>query len=151
MIGSPPPAPVGGGGPGMVPGIERNTMSTEHDANEICRGALDDVLEWHAMEEGDEKNDRAEERPLSVLFRSAWSPGREFLAGGGEAEILLGTGGPAVRIMATIDAKKGLVSPRIEAQNWGIPWTKAKTTEAEDKALAAFVQRFNVFIPGGAF
>jgi len=125
-------------------------MNTQ-EIDEICRGALDDVLEWHAMEEGDEKYDLAAEKPLSVLFRSAWSSGMVFEADGGEAEILLGTGGPAVRIMATIDAKNGLVSPRIEGQNWGIPWTKAETTEAEDKALAAFVARFNCWIPGGAF
>lgn len=119
--------------------------------DEICRGALDDVLEWHAMPDGEEKDDRAAETPLSVLFRSAWSEGGEFDADGGEAEILLGTGGPAVRIMATIDGEKGLVEPRIEAQDWGTPWTRGKTTEAEDKALSAFVARFNVWIPGGGF
>lgn len=31
VIGSGPLAPAGWPGPGMVPGIERNTMSTEHD------------------------------------------------------------------------------------------------------------------------
>ena len=125
-------------------------MNTQ-EIDEICRGALDDVLEWHAMPDGEEKDDRAAETPLSVLFRSAWSAGCEFAADGGEAEILLGTGGPAVRIMATIDGEKGLVEPRIEAQNWGTPWTRGKTTEAEDKALAAFVGRFNAWIPGGRF
>ena len=125
-------------------------MNTQ-EIDEICRGALDDVLEWHAMPDGDEKDDRAAETPLSILFRSAWSAGCEFAADGGEAEILLGTGGPAVRIMATIDGQRGLVKPRIEVQNWGTPWTRGKTTEAEDKALVAFVGRFNAWIPGGRF
>jgi len=122
-------------------------MKTE-ELQEISTGTLADILEWHQMPDGDEKWDAAAERPLSVLFRSGWSSGSEFVADGGQCEILLGTGGPAVRIMADIDGKKGIVNPRVEAQNWGVPWTECKATGDQEKALRAFVAHFNAWIPG---
>jgi len=115
----------------------------------VAESTMADILEWHRMPDGDEKWDAASERPLSVLFRSGWSSGPEWTVDGGEVEILLGTGGPAVRIMADIDGKKGIVNPRIEAQNWGIPWTECTATGEQAVALRAFASHFNAWIPGG--
>lgn len=65
---------------------------------------------------------RIQEDPLSVEVRSDWaSPGEELTAG--EFQILLCTGGPAVRIMGELDRGEP-VRAWLEYQDWGTPWTQ---------------------------
>lgn len=90
--------------------------------------------------DADELRQRIEEMPLSVAVRGGWySPGDEDK--GGEAEefqILLSTGGPALRLVGDIGSRASL-----EYQDWGIPWTEYReTTDAEDDAIEAFVGLF---------
>jgi hypothetical protein len=64
----------------------------------------------------------AQEMPLSVLVRSDWhAPGAEFEPA--QFELLLSTGGPAVRIIGELDHHKQPYRPQLQYQDWGIPWT----------------------------
>lgn len=65
---------------------------------------------------------RIQEDPLSVEVRSDWaSPGEKLTAG--EFQILLCTGGPAVRIMGELDRGEPCRA-WLEYQDWGTPWTQ---------------------------
>ncbi len=64
-----------------------------------------------------------EEDALSVQVRSGWvSPGEEMQAE--DFEILLATGGPAVRIRGELDANGEPHRAWLEVQDWGKPWTQ---------------------------
>ena len=65
---------------------------------------------------------RIQENPLSVEVRSDWvSPGEELTAG--EFQILLCTGGPAVRIVGELYRGEPCRA-WLEYQDWGTPWTQ---------------------------
>lgn len=93
---------------------------------------------WH---DEDRARQRIDEGPLSVEVRGGWhAPGAEDM----EAEdycILLGTGGPASRIVG--DLRSGQPSSaRFEYQDWFKPWTEAQTNSAEDATLLEYAQQF---------
>lgn len=70
----------------------------------------------------DDARQRISEDPLSVEVRSDWaSPGEELTAG--EFQILLCTGGPAVRIVGELDRGEPCRA-WLEYQDWGTPWTQ---------------------------
>jgi len=71
----------------------------------------------------DEARERIQEDPLSVQVRSGWySPG-EIDNKPEEFEILLSTGGPAVRILGELDEYGHPSRAWLEVQDWGTPWT----------------------------
>jgi hypothetical protein len=71
---------------------------------------------------GEAVTEYARELPLSVLVRSDWhAPGSDFEPG--QFEILLATGGPAVRIIGELDHRSEPYRPQLQYQDWGIPWT----------------------------
>ncbi len=84
------------------------------------------------------------EDPLSLLVRDDWyQPGHCEKRKPVEFELLLCTGGPAVRIIGDIDEHGGLVNPRLEYQDWGIPWTEYHDlSEQQEKDLLAYCQCF---------
>lgn len=64
-----------------------------------------------------------DESPLSVLVRSGWyQPGYDAPEPA-EYEILLCTGGPAVRIRGELGNDDEPETARLEYQDWGTPWT----------------------------
>jgi hypothetical protein len=66
--------------------------------------------------------DYARELPLSVLVRSDWhAPGSESTYA--QFELLLTTGGPAVRVLGDLDSYGEPYRPQLQYQDWGIPWT----------------------------
>jgi hypothetical protein len=70
----------------------------------------------------DQVTDFARDMPLSVLVRSDWhAPGSEFTPV--QFELLLSTGGPAVRIIGDLDHHTEPYRPQLQYQDWGIPWT----------------------------
>ena len=87
----------------------------------------------------DEAWDVINSAPLSVQVRSGWAaPGAPLKAE--EYEILLSTGGPALRIIGGIDEGGEPHSWRLQWQDWGTPWTcYAPLSEDEDNALRDFV------------
>ena len=73
--------------------------------------------------DADDAQERIHESALSVQVRSGWfNPGQEQPPIE-EFEILLCTGGPAVRIVGDLDNNGQPDSPRIEHQDWETPWT----------------------------
>ena len=61
--------------------------------------------------------------PLSLLVRSGWyEPGGDSTPE--EFELLLTTGGPAVRIIGELNEHSEPCRPRLEVQDWGTRWTE---------------------------
>ena len=106
---------------------------------QLDSGEVESVdYEGEAFDDSDELRQRIEEMPLSIQVRDGWrSPGAES-DGAEEFEILLSTGGPALRITGDIGA-----APSLQWQDWGTPWTDYRdTTDDQDEAIAAFVGLF---------
>jgi len=75
------------------------------------------------FENQDDVRERIEESPLSLEVRSGWySPGSDNSAE--EFNILLSTGGPALRIIGDLDEYMQPERCRLEYQDWGTPWTE---------------------------
>ncbi|MFA5240360.1 MAG: hypothetical protein WC476_11735 [Phycisphaerae bacterium] len=74
-------------------------------------------------ESQDDVRQRIEESPLSIQTRGGWhNPGEQ--ADDEEFEILLSTGGPALRLIGELDQYKQPEKCRLEHQDWGTPWTE---------------------------
>ena len=119
-------------------------------ATEDGEQATIDGIEY---DDADEVRERIEESVLSVSVRSGWyAPGDQEAAKPVEYEILLTTGGPALRITGELDAYGQPNNARLEYQNWGIPWTRfniyaecdedIKACSAAESDILTFAQCF---------
>ena len=79
----------------------------------------------------DELEENLKERPLSVDVRNP-----------DEFQILLSTGGPAMRIIGDLDKYCQPTNAKIQVQDWFKPWTTCDTNEEQDKALLAYAHLF---------
>lgn len=123
--------------------------------------ALDNALNWLqeieemvsalnlAREAGDdeaieEAETRIREAPLSVQVRDGWySPGEKADTSPDEYEVLLSTGGPALRIIGELDAHAEPDEwPILQWQDWGTQWTPVEVDGSQRKALAVFAGQF---------
>lgn len=97
------------------------------------------TFEGYKYDSADALRERIEEMPLSIQVRDGWrSPDAES-DGAEEFEILLSTGGPALRIFGDI----GDSFHTLQWQDWGTPWTDYRDTTAEqDEAISEFVNFF---------
>jgi hypothetical protein len=84
--------------------------------------------------------ERVQEMPLSLLFRTGWFRTCEE-AETAEFELLLSTGGPALRIIGDV-LNDWLVRPVMQMQDWGTRWGDVYTDEQDDRALAWFINHF---------
>lgn len=82
---------------------------------------------------------RIHEDPLSIELSGTWSLGETPVAD--RALILLGTGGPAVRIVCELDEHMEPRRAWIQAQDWGTPWTDVLGGVDSD-ALLTYCQQF---------
>lgn len=73
------------------------------------------------------------ESPLSVEIRSGWFAPGNLDAAPVEYQILLCTGGPAVRIVGELGNDSEPETARIEYQDWGTPWTEYRGHYSTDK------------------
>ena len=73
----------------------------------------------------EEAMQRIYESPLSVDFRSGWSSDPQDLQAE-EFQILLCTGGPAVRIMGELGFDGEPSRAWLEYQDWGTPWAMSR-------------------------
>lgn len=122
-------------------------------AADTARGAVAEWLEENGeelkelsdaandCESQDAAYDRIQEDPLSVEVRSDWhSPGDEEGALPAEFNILLCTGGPAVRIMGELDDNGYPCRAWMEYSDWGTPWTQY--FGASQDTLLAYCREF---------
>lgn len=90
-------------------------------------------------EQEDDIRRRIEEGPLSVQVRDGWrSPGAPS-DGAEEYEILLSTGGPALRIYGEISGGSPSTA-ELQAQDWFKPWTPVP--DIDDDILLKYAQNF---------
>lgn len=88
----------------------------------------------------------AEEMALSVRVRDGWRNVGEASGGPEEFEILLSTGGPALRLHGAVDPYGDLDDIKLQWQDWGTPWTRYAPdggfTNKQLDALHAFANCF---------
>ena len=121
-------------GPGYANDVEAWKSENPDEAEELRE------LEEAAGECGsrEEAEQRIQEDPLSLEFRSGWETNTgDFSAA--EYNLLLGTGGPAVRIVGDIDNGEAKTA-HLEVQDWFKPWTEY--VPADQDVLLAYVRCF---------
>lgn len=90
----------------------------------------------------DEANEAIQQDPLSVLVRAGWHTPGTIDVTPEEFEILLCTGGPAVRIRGELDNALQPFVMWIEYQDWGTEWTRYATSDEQDRALITYCNCF---------
>ena len=95
--------------------------------------------EYESLEDAEQAIDND---PLSVQVRSGWYTPGEGSPDPEEFEILLCTGGPAVRIRGELGMHLEPYRAWIEYQDWFTPWTELVDRPIETSTLLAYCQRF---------
>jgi hypothetical protein len=120
---------------------ESDENVTVDDLREQLAGLIaDESIEPDDFEfDEDEARQTIQDDALSVLVRSDWYELGSEDNEPAEFEILLCTGGPAVRIVGDLDG--GSPSrPRLQYQDWGTPWTEYFDVERD--TLQTFCEQF---------
>jgi len=127
---------------------ELNKIVAEHTKKDTtCKIEL--LREWEELlsaadkcENQDAARDRIQEDPLSVLVRSGWyNPGDyDGQPPSEDFELLLMTGGPAVRIIGELDEFCQPVRAWLEYQDWGISWQRY--FEVDENTLLTYCREF---------
>jgi len=73
--------------------------------------------------------EQSRQQPLAVDVRSGWANPGELEPE--EFQILLSTGGPALRIVGDLNAHLEPCSARLEHQDWGTPWTEWPAADSD--------------------
>ena len=102
---------------------------------ERCNAA--DHGEW-----GEAIQQQIDEMPLSVLVRSGWHDPQRRAGEAGEYEVLLSTGGPAVRITGPLNQWDEPDDAFLQCQDWGTPWQPVALDHDTQLALQDFAQNF---------
>lgn len=115
-------------------GCDSDCYDTQKEAEEAALenwGYGDELAELEAAVridgeeiDADTCRERIEESPLSVQVRDGWKSAGAESEGPEEFEILLSTGGPALRIVGNLDQHCQPTRARLEYQDWGTPWTE---------------------------
>ena len=93
-------------------------------------------------ESREDAEQRIQEDPLSVCVRdSSWQSVYELEFSPDEFEILLGTGGPAVRIIGDLSAGE-VTRARLQVQDWGTPWTDYRGDAISSDDLLTYCRCF---------
>ena len=85
--------------------------------------------------------DQIMEMPLSVSVRSGWQTPGVNDQSPEEYELLLGTGGPAVRVYGRLDQHGRPRSAELQGQDWFTPW-KRTTVDQDEEVLLQFAGYF---------
>ena len=126
-------------------------MTDNNHAISNAKGWLETLADIAARLSSDDDETReaareeAQSAPLSVQVRNGWyGPGDSQQGEPSEYEILLSTGGPALRITGDLDNDEPEIGGRMELQwqDWGTPWTSLPLSDAELSAVQAFVSCF---------
>lgn len=102
------------------------------------------TVDGDEFKEREHVEQRIQESPLSVQVRSGWGdPGAMREAHPEEFEILLSTGGPALRLRGELDEHCEPCRAWLEYQDWGTPWTEFHGEGAPSQdTLLTFCQCF---------
>jgi len=132
--------------------MKTNTEISHSEAQAIAQlESIHEMLEAFRNGETDAEIEEAREAiqndPLSVEVRGGWqSPGDYYNAGRPEAPeefcLLLCTGGPAVRIMGTLDEHGQPDEAWIEHQDWGTPWTPYAMSHQQSQDVLEYAGHF---------
>lgn len=133
--------------------LDENGQEIEHAEYRRCRDELaswrdenaDELAELEETADGCESEEDARQRiyedALSVEVRSDWhTPGDD--SGSKEFQILLCTGGPAVRIRGELDQHCEPCRAWLEYQDWLTPWTERINREGDQEALLTYARCF---------
>lgn len=94
--------------------------------------------DWHSEDDAQRAID---DDPLSIQVRGGWhSVGKT--AEDEEYEILLTTGGPAARIVGTLDQYHAPESARFEYQDWFKPWTEVILDHEDHTIIMDYANHF---------
>jgi len=108
----------------------------------VCQ--LESIKEMVAALEGEDREQAEQtiqEYPLSIEVRSGWHcPGAESTSE--EFMILLGTGGPACRIIGELGQGDEPESPRLEYQDWFTPWQALPLSPEDCEAVLTYCRCF---------
>jgi len=116
---------------------ERNQSQWENETPDEAEELAELEAAAGDCEDEEDAQRRIEEDPLSIELGGWWTPGSEPEAT--EYRILLGTGGPATRIVGDLDEHREPSSARLEVQDWFKPWTEYPCDES---VLLGYVSRF---------
>lgn len=113
--------------------------------NELNPEASEELAELEAAagecESEEQARERIQEDALSVEVRSGWhSPGKS--SSPEEFQILLATGGPAVRIVGELDQYGEPCRAWLEVQDWFTPWTEYHGENADQGTLLRYASCF---------
>jgi hypothetical protein len=134
--------------------LESEAEHADAELSEFVREAKDSLASWHidndeelveleaAAGDCESRGDawtRIQEDPLKIALSGEWSPGETPRVD--KAYILLGTGGPATRIVCELDVTMEPHRAYIQAQDWGTPWTDCLGVIDQD-TLLTYCQQF---------
>jgi hypothetical protein len=114
--------------------------------SEVKRGKLKDGTKYtqdrhnnpEAWHDEDQARQVIEDGHYGIQVRGDWhSPGEQD-SEASEYIVILGGGGPAMRVTGDLDRGQP-TSARYEYQDWFTSWTKAETTREQDKTLLEWV------------
>jgi len=140
---------------GIIAMVKRLEHCNECDGGEDCELTDEQILEGLELASGqevtdeereqyhdeDEARERIQEDPLSVQVRSGWHTPCEA-SEPMEYEILLCTGGPAVRIIGQLGRYNEPESAELQCQDWSTPWEELITTGEDNEALLTYARSF---------
>lgn len=119
----------------------------ENYANADAGNVREDKAELGELEKAagecqseDGARQRIEECPLSIELAGTWTLGSTPEAD--RAYILLGTGGPATRIVCELNGNMEPTRAWIEAQDWGTPWTEYRGDAISSDDLLTYCRCF---------
>lgn len=121
----------------MAEDLEESTddMDLEAITERIAEALQRDLISLPDFEwDEDEARQAIQEDPLSVQVRSGWCDSGDTMEAE-EFQILLCTGGPAVRIMGELSNGEPS-SAWIEYQDWFLPWTEWRCDHNQATLLA---------------
>lgn len=118
-----------------------NILELFNANNELDGGADSVSVDGETYKDADSLRERVMELPLSVQVRGPWhNPGEDSEPD--EFNILLTTGGPALRVTGYLGEHNEPENPIVEWQDWGTPWERHYITDEEQEALNWFVGVF---------
>lgn len=124
----------------------RNQARAQYDSISEMVKALRKAEKSDNDDARDDATQRIQEDALSIQVRSGWyTPGADksdLSRKPCEFEILLCTGGPAVRIVGDVGDHGEPKNARLEFQDWFTPWTQWQDNKQIEETLLAYCRCF---------